>query len=95
MLFEMGEDRQMAGKKVGEEYMPLAQHQHIQHEVFKKEKYSAIKGKSLPPTKAIMRKEEEMHAELNPKRPSKAEQAKLKSPLGFVFKPKYPEFLKK
>jgi len=47
----MAEDRQMLGKKTGEDYIPLAQHQHIQKEVFKREKYTAVKGKSLPPSK--------------------------------------------
>jgi len=41
----------MLGKKTGEDYIPLAQHQHIQKEVFKREKYTAVKGKSLPPSK--------------------------------------------
>jgi hypothetical protein len=36
------------GKKVGEEYLPLSTHKHIQKEVFNKEKYSMIKDKSLP-----------------------------------------------
>ena len=36
-----------------------------------------------------------MQQKLNPKRPTLQEQAKLKSPLGFVMKPKYPDFLKK
>ena len=30
VVYEMGEERKMMGKKVGEEYMPLASHQHIQ-----------------------------------------------------------------
>jgi hypothetical protein len=33
---------------------------------------------------------DEKHKKLNPKQPSKEEQAKLKSPLGFIIKPKYP-----
>ena len=51
ILYEMGEERKMLGKKVGEEYIPLSSHQHIQKEVFKKEKSAMIKGKSLPPGK--------------------------------------------
>jgi hypothetical protein len=47
----MTEDRQMQGKPVGEAYMPLSAHHNIQKEVFNKEKYSMIKGKSLPPSK--------------------------------------------
>ena len=54
-----------------------------------------IKGKSLPPGKKEEETMEAVHAKLNPKRPTKAEQAKLKSPLGIVMKPKYPDFLKK
>ena len=85
----------MLGKKVGEEYMPLSSHQHIQQEVFKKEKYGMIKGKSLPPSKVQQKKEESIHNKLNPVRPSKVEQNKLKSPFGFVFQPKDPDFMKK
>ena len=48
----------MQGKKIGEAYMPLSTHQHIQKEVFKKEKYTAIKGKSLPPSKKDEEKSE-------------------------------------
>ena len=51
VLYEMAEERKMMGKKIGEEYLPLSTHKHIQEEVFKKEKYSMIKGKSLPPAK--------------------------------------------
>jgi hypothetical protein len=95
VLYEREEDRQMCGKKVGEEYLPVSSHKAIQEEVFKKEKYAMVKGKSLPPSKIQQLKEEERHGQLNPKRPSKAEQAKLKSPFGFVFQPKYPDFMKK
>lgn len=38
---------------------------------------------------------QEKHKLYNPKQPSKEEQAKLKSPLGFIIKPKYPEFMTK
>jgi hypothetical protein len=84
----------MLGKKVGEEYLPLSTHQHIQKEVFNKEKYALVKGKSVPPVRKE-KEQKEMHDKLNPKRPTLAEQAKMKSPLGFVFKPKYPAFLQK
>jgi hypothetical protein len=53
-----------------------------------------IKGRSLPNGKQQAEKKE-MHEKLNPKKPSMAEQAKLKSPFGFVFQPKYPDFMKK
>lgn len=36
VLYEMAEDRQMMGKKVGEEYLPLSTHKEIQKEVFNK-----------------------------------------------------------
>jgi hypothetical protein len=84
----------MLKKTVGEEYLPLSTHKHIQQEVFNKEKYALVKGKSVPPV-VRQQQQKEMHEKLNPKRPSQAEQAKLKSPLGFVFKPKYPAFLQK
>jgi hypothetical protein len=45
----MAEDRKMAKKPTGEAYLPLATHQHIQKEVFNKEKYKMIANKSLPP----------------------------------------------
>jgi hypothetical protein len=90
----MTEDRQMLKKKIGEEYIPLSTHQHIQKEVFNKEKYAMIKGRSLP-SKEEKEKKEEVSSKLNPKRPSKAEQAKLKSPFGFIMQPKYPDFMKK
>lgn len=38
---------------------------------------------------------DEKHKMLNPKQPTKEELAKIKSPLGFIIKPRYPEFLKK
>jgi hypothetical protein len=94
VLVEREEDRRMLGKKVGEEYLPLSSHKHIQKEVFGKEKYALVKGRSLPNGKQQQEKKE-VHEKLNPKRPTLAEQAKMKSPLGFVFQPKYPAFLKK
>lgn len=54
-----------------------------------------VKGKSLPPSKKDEEKNMEIHQRLNPKRPSKAEQGIVKSPFGFVFQPKYPDFMKK
>lgn len=84
----------MLGKKVGEEYLPLSTHKHIQKEVFNKEKYQLVKGRSLPNGKQEEEKKV-IHDKLNPKRPTQAEQAKLKSPLGFIFQRKYPAFLKK
>jgi hypothetical protein len=48
-----------------------------------------IPNKSLP-SKAKEKEMDEKHRKLNPKQPSKEEQAKLKSPLGFIIKPKYP-----
>ncbi len=39
----------MLKKKVGEEYLPLSTHKHIQQEVFNKEKYALVKGRSVPP----------------------------------------------
>ena len=69
--------------------MPLNTHQHIQKEVFKKDKYKRITNKSVP-SKVEEKKMDEIHQKLNPKQPSKNEQAKLKSPLGFIMKPKYP-----
>lgn len=90
----MAEDRRLLGKKVGEEYLPLSTHKEIQKEVFNKQKYTMIKGKSVPPKREIQKKEE-ISSKLNPKRPTKAEQAKLKSPFGFIMQPKYPEFMKK
>jgi hypothetical protein len=61
--------------------------------VFKQEKYPMIKERSA--TNAKDKKEEQtLHQKLNPKRPTQAEQAKLKSPMGFIFQPKYPAFLK-
>jgi xanthine/CO dehydrogenase XdhC/CoxF family maturation factor len=53
-----------------------------------------IKDKSLPPIQEA-KKMDDIHQKLNPKRPTKKEQAKLKSPIGFVMKPKYPEFMLK
>ena len=84
----------MLKKAVGEEYLPLSGHKHIQKEVFNKEKYALVKGRSLPNGKQQIEKKE-MHGKLNPKRPTLEEQAKIKSPFGFVFQPKYPEFMKK
>jgi hypothetical protein len=43
----------------------------------------------------MIKEKEEIHAKLNPKRPTKEEISKVKSPLGFVIKPKYPEFMVK
>jgi hypothetical protein len=53
-----------------------------------------VKGKSLPNGKQRA-EQKEIHQKINPKRPTQAEQAKMKSPLGFIFQPKYPEFMKK
>jgi len=53
-----------------------------------------IKGRSLPSGKQ-REEQKQIQDKLNPKRPNQAEQAKLKSPMGFIFQPKYPEFLKK
>ena len=69
--------------------MPLSTHKHIQKEVFNNEKYSMIKGRSLPNGKQNNEKKQ-LQDKLNPKRPTQAEQAKLKSPMGFIFQPKYP-----
>ena len=51
--------------------MPLSTHKHIQKEVFNNEKYSMIKGRSLPNGK---QKEElkQIQDKLNPKRPTQA-----------------------
>lgn len=84
----------MLGKKIGQDYLPLSTHKNIQQEVFKNEKFSRIPNKSLP-SKKQDKEMEEKHKMLNPKQPSKEEQAKLKSPLGFIIKPKYPEFMMK
>ena len=67
----------------------MSGHKHIQQEVFKKDKYKKITNKSVP-SKNEEKKMDEIHKKLNPKQPSKMEQAKLKSPFGFVMKPKYP-----
>lgn len=69
--------------------MPLSTHKHIQKEVFNNEKYSMIKGLSLPNGKQ-KEEQKQIQDKLNPKRPTQAEQAKLKSPMGFIIKPKYP-----
>lgn len=69
--------------------MPLSTHKHIQKEVFNNEKYSIIKGRSLPNGKQ-KEEQKQIQDKLNPKRPTQAEQAKLKSPMGFIIKPKYP-----
>lgn len=69
--------------------MPLSTHKHIQKEVFNNEKYSMIKGRSLPNGKQ-KEEQKQIQDKLNPKRPTQAEQAKLKSPMGFIIKPKYP-----
>ena len=52
-----------------------------------------IANKSMP--SKDVKEMEAKHKILNPKRPSKLEQAKLKSPMGFVIKPKYPDFMLK
>ena len=84
----------MLKKPVGQAYMPLNTHQHIQKEVFNQEKYTRIPNRSLP-AKQKQIEQQEIHSKLNPKQPSKAEQAKLKSPLGMILKPKYPDFMLK
>jgi hypothetical protein len=48
-----------------------------------------IKGRSLPNGKQN-NEQKQLQDKLNPKRPTQAEQAKLKSPMGFIFQPKYP-----
>ena len=53
-----------------------------------------IPNKSLP-SKQMIKEKQEIHSKLNPKRPTKEEISKVKSPLGFVIKPKYPEFMLK
>lgn len=79
----------MLGKKTGQEYIPLSTHKHIQKEVFNNEKFSMIKGRSLPNGKQ-REEQKQIQDKLNPKRPTQAQQAKLKSPMGFIFQPKYP-----
>lgn len=64
-------------------------HKNIQEEVFKQPKFRMIPNKSLP-SKQQTKAMEEKHRQLNPKQPSKEEQSKLKSPLGFIMKPRYP-----
>ena len=89
VLYEMEEDRKLLNKPIKDEYLPLSSHKNIQQEVFKKDKYKRITNQSLP-SKHEEKQMSEIHKKLNPKQPSKAEQAKLKSPFGFVMKPKYP-----
>lgn len=47
----MEEDRKMLKKPIRDDYLPLSTHKHIQKEVFNKEKYSMVAGKSVPPKK--------------------------------------------
>lgn len=94
VLYETGDQRKMLKKKVGQEYLPLSTHQNIQKEVFNHEKYRMIPNKSLP-SKNQQKVMQEKHKMLNPKQPSKQQQAKLKSPLGFIMKPRYPDFMTK
>ena len=92
VLYETADERQILKKPIGQEYMPLNSHQHIQKEVFNAEKFSRIPNRSLP-SKQQKVEQAQMHSKLNPKQPSKEEQAKLKSPLGIILKPKYPDFM--
>lgn len=74
VLYETADERKVAGKPVGKDYLPLATHTNIQRLVFKTpNKYKMIEGDKE--TAEDKQKMDKRHASLNPKQPTKQELA--------------------